>query len=159
MNIFKIFLITVFTLTGVAVVVGVSVDAVAQGKKVEEREERVRVQEYLNYNEAQKIAKEMQQACDQLRELAQTKAPAGTQGADLRRYNRDQNTVLQVADEFEREAARWEEKLSSVGDDAQLANVDLQNMLQKQQQTLQQMSNISKMLHDTAMAIIRKIGG
>jgi hypothetical protein len=44
-------------------------------------------------------------------------------------------------------------------DDAQLAYVDLQNMLQKQQQTLQMLSNISKMLHDTAQAIIRKIGG
>lgn len=52
-----------------------------------------------------------------------------------------------------------EERLNSVGDDAQLANVDLQNILQKQQQTLQMMSNISKMLHDTAMAVIRKIGG
>ena len=52
-----------------------------------------------------------------------------------------------------------EEKLSSVGDDAQLANVDLQNILQKQQQTIQLMSNISKMLHDTGMAIVRKIGG
>ena len=51
-----------------------------------------------------------------------------------------------------------EETLNSVGDDAQLANVDLQNMLQKQQQTLQMMSNISKMLHDTSMAVIRKIG-
>lgn len=47
----------------------------------------------------------------------------------------------------------------SLDDDAQLANVDLQNALQKQQQTLQMMSNISKMLHDTAMAVIRKIGG
>ncbi|MBI3178450.1 MAG: hypothetical protein HYZ27_02240, partial [Deltaproteobacteria bacterium] len=46
-----------------------------------------------------------------------------------------------------------------VGVDAQLANVDLQNWLQKQQQTLQMLSNISKMMHDTAMAIIRKIGG
>lgn len=54
---------------------------------------------------------------------------------------------------------KLEERLNSVGDDAQLANVDLQNMLQKQQQTLQMMSNISKMLHDTAMAVIRKIGG
>jgi hypothetical protein len=53
----------------------------------------------------------------------------------------------------------FEEKLNSVGDDAQLANVDLQNCLQKQQQTLQMMSNISKMLYDTGMAIIRKIGG
>ncbi len=51
-----------------------------------------------------------------------------------------------------------EEQLSTVGDDAQLANIDLQNALQKQQQTLQTMSNVSKMLHDTAMAVIRKIG-
>jgi len=52
-----------------------------------------------------------------------------------------------------------EDQLNSVGDDAQLANVDLQNMLQKQQQTLQMMSNISKSLHDTAMSVIRKMGG
>ncbi len=31
-------------------------------------------------------------------------------------------------------------------------------MLQKQQQTVQMMSNVSKMLHDTMMAMIRKIG-
>ena len=43
--------------------------------------------------------------------------------------------------------------------DSQLANVDLQNTLQKQQQTLQMMSNISKMLYDTAQSTIRKIGG
>lgn len=49
-------------------------------------------------------------------------------------------------------------KLSSVGDDGQLANIDLQNMLQKQQQILQTISNVAKMLHETAMAIIRKIG-
>lgn len=35
---------------------------------------------------------------------------------------------------------------------------DLQNAMQRQQQTLQTMSNISKILHDTAMAVIRKIG-
>jgi hypothetical protein len=50
-----------------------------------------------------------------------------------------------------------ESDLSSMGDDAQLANVDLQNVLQRQQQTMQSMSNISKMLHDTAMSIIRKL--
>ncbi len=53
---------------------------------------------------------------------------------------------------------KMEESLSTVGDDAQLANIDLQSMLQKQQQTLQLMSNVSKMLHDTTMATIRKIG-
>jgi hypothetical protein len=51
-----------------------------------------------------------------------------------------------------------ENKLNSIGDDAQLVNIDLQNAMQKQQQLLQILSNISKMMHDTAMAIIRKIG-
>jgi hypothetical protein len=52
-----------------------------------------------------------------------------------------------------------EDKLDSVGDDAQLANVDLQNTLQRQQQTLQMLSNISKLMHDTVLSVIRKIGG
>jgi hypothetical protein len=42
--------------------------------------------------------------------------------------------------------------------DAQLANLDLQNALQKQQQTIQMLSTVSKNLNDTALAIIRKIG-
>ena len=50
-----------------------------------------------------------------------------------------------------------EGKLSSVGDDAQLANIDLQNSLQKQQQTLQTMSNILKSQHDTLKAIINNV--
>lgn len=61
--------------------------------------------------------------------------------------------------ELAREIRSWEDRLSELGDDAQLANVDLQNALQKQQHTLQMLSNISKMLHDTALAVIRKIGG
>ncbi|KKK44381.1 hypothetical protein LCGC14_0802680 [marine sediment metagenome] len=51
-----------------------------------------------------------------------------------------------------------EEDLKNAGDDAQLENIDMQNMLEKQQQTMQMLSNVSKMLHDTAMAAIRKIG-
>jgi len=51
-----------------------------------------------------------------------------------------------------------EESLSTSGDDAQLANIDLQNQLQKQQTTIQMLSNVSKTLHDTALATIRKIG-
>lgn len=67
--------------------------------------------------------------------------------------------LLDVEEQIKGEIAAWEEKLNSIGDDAQLANVDLQNMLQKQQQTLLMMSNISKMLSDTASAVIRKMGG
>jgi hypothetical protein len=60
--------------------------------------------------------------------------------------------VASMIDEFEK-------KLHAVSDDAQLANVDLQNLLQQQQEVVQIMSNISKMLYDTAQAVIRKIGG
>ena len=52
----------------------------------------------------------------------------------------------------------FEEQLDSIGDDAQLANLDLQNALQKQQQLIQMLSNIMKTLHDTVMAVIRKLG-
>lgn len=52
-----------------------------------------------------------------------------------------------------------ERRLATVGDDAQLAQVDMQNNVQKQQQLLQMMSTISKILHDTAMSVIRKMGG
>ncbi|MBN2315999.1 MAG: hypothetical protein JXM79_18880 [Sedimentisphaerales bacterium] len=50
-----------------------------------------------------------------------------------------------------------EEKLNSIGDDAQLANINLQNAIQKQQQLIQILSNMSKVLHDTAMAVIRNM--
>ena len=66
----------------------------------------------------------------------------------------EENRVLMI-----KEIKKWEEKLNGLGDDAQLANVDLQNILHKQQQTLQMMSNISKMLFDTAQSVIRKVGG
>lgn len=74
------------------------------------------------------------------------------------------NSDLVALDERMREVQEavglWETKLADLPeDDAQLANVDLQNMLQKQQQTLQMMSNISKMLYDTAQSVIRKMGG
>ncbi|HJN14316.1 MAG TPA: hypothetical protein QGH10_02435, partial [Armatimonadota bacterium] len=51
----------------------------------------------------------------------------------------------------------WDEHLQTLGDDAQLANIDLQSMLQKQQHTMRLLSQISKALHDAAMAIERKI--
>lgn len=77
-----------------------------------------------------------------------------------------------AADPVEREEKRWVDKqglskileeydrlLQTVDNDAQLANVDMQSTLQKQQQTLQMMSQISKQLNDTALAVIRNLGG
>ena len=50
-----------------------------------------------------------------------------------------------------------ETQLATVGDDATLANIDLQNVLQKQRQAIQIISNISKTWHDMAMAAIQNI--
>jgi hypothetical protein len=47
----------------------------------------------------------------------------------------------------------------SPGDDSQLANIELQQVLQKQQQSIQMISNVSKSVNDTALAEVRKIGG
>ena len=43
-------------------------------------------------------------------------------------------------------------------EESYLAKIDLQNNLQKQQQTVQMMSNVSKVLRETAMAVVRKAG-
>ena len=47
----------------------------------------------------------------------------------------------------------------SVGDDSQLTNICLQNALQKQQQSEQILTNVSKQMGDTAMAVIRNMRG
>lgn len=67
--------------------------------------------------------------------------------------------VVDGVGRLEAEIARWEVRLASMGDDAQLANVDLQNVLQKQQQTLQMMSNISKLLHHGRHSEDGRVGG
>jgi hypothetical protein len=48
--------------------------------------------------------------------------------------------------------------LASTGDDMQISQLELQNMTQRQQQVMNTLSNLSKTLHETSMAIIRKIG-
>ncbi len=50
-----------------------------------------------------------------------------------------------------------ERRLSAARKDAQLANMDLQNVVQKQQQSLQFLTNIMKALHDIAMTTIRNM--
>ena len=62
-----------------------------------------------------------------------------------------------VAEDNLRQIKELEMKLSSMGDDSQLANLSLQNAMQKQQQALQMMSNITKLLHDAAMSTIRNL--
>ena len=51
-----------------------------------------------------------------------------------------------------------ESQLATVGEDSQMAQLKLQAMVQRQQQTLQSLSNLTKSFHETHMSIIRKIG-
>jgi hypothetical protein len=50
-----------------------------------------------------------------------------------------------------------EEILSSVGDDAQLADIDLQNVLEKQQQIVEMLSRLPQSLSDMALGVIRNM--
>ena len=52
-----------------------------------------------------------------------------------------------------------EDKLSSMGDDAQMQQLQLQDLAQNQQQLLQMISNFSKETNTNSMAIIRNIAG
>ena len=75
--------------------------------------------------------------------------------SELRKY---ENQIKVLQQQLGSPLQPWNGKPKDIGDDAQLANIDLQNILQKQQQTIQMMSDIAKVFHDTAMAVIRKIG-
>lgn len=47
---------------------------------------------------------------------------------------------------------------NTIGDDQQLAQLQLQTMMQRQTQMMSALSSVSKALHETAMSILRKIG-
>ena len=50
-----------------------------------------------------------------------------------------------------------EQGMSAMGNNAQLANIHLQNAMQKQQQLIQMMSNVMKTKHDTAKAAVNNV--
>lgn len=70
----------------------------------------------------------------------------------------EENDCDDVKESLEEKIKKREKALAEIESDAQLINTELQNMLQKQQHTIQTLSNISKTLHDTATGTIRKIG-
>ena len=69
-----------------------------------------------------------------------------------------QHTIhRQTMNSLDESLGNIQKQLSCLADDAQLANVDLQNALQRQQQTVQMIANITKLLQDTALSVIRNI--
>lgn len=103
---------------------------------------------------------ESSSALDHATHAARGHAPTrDVEHAELTHAQRRLNAALTVVEaEMAKALKDFEERLEGVGDDAQLANVDLQNVLQQQQQALQMLTAIAKLLNDTTSAIIRKIG-
>lgn len=75
--------------------------------------------------------------------------------AEMRKYQDVLST--EVHQDWANEMTKLEGELVAMGEDAQLANLRLQEALQKQQQTYQLISNVSKMLHDAARNVISNI--
>jgi hypothetical protein len=65
---------------------------------------------------------------------------------------------IRRVEEMDAYIADLQNMLASTGEDMQFAQLELQNMTQRQQQVMNVLSNLSKTLHETSMAIIRKIG-
>lgn len=113
------------------------------------------------------ISNEMSKVRSLLREINQTK----DRYINLQRKmylrtpdTRGQAIVIQTGTiTTKKEMAQYIDELESqwrlVGTDAQLANIELQNAMQQQQQMLSMLSNVSKQLSDSAMSVIRKMGG
>lgn len=79
--------------------------------------------------------------------------------ARVQHFNEMKQECRKLIESIRMRVQSLEEEYTATEEEARLANIDLQNMIQRQQQTLQTMSNVSKMLHDTAMAVIRNISG
>ncbi|MCZ7619298.1 MAG: hypothetical protein M5U32_13665 [Myxococcota bacterium] len=75
---------------------------------------------------------------------------------DARRFRRRLASDEEV-EAVDRQLECWERLLEELGESETLAQLDLQSVLQRQQQTLQALSNIAKRLHDTAKSIIQKL--
>lgn len=131
------------------------------------RQERSQVQ--YEYNDRGTITGYREVSFENLRriitEIERSNIQYNTQGNVLSeekkvyRYTLGEEQAPEDTEDLSKYIKELEERLSVAGDDAQLANIDLQNLLQEQQQTMQTMSNVSKMLHDTAMVIIKRLDG
>jgi len=75
----------------------------------------------------------------------------------LTRNNTGELRTFSKLKELDSYFTEWEEKLNTLGEDGQFASLKLQDALSNQSQVLQTLSNISKILNDTAMGMVHNI--
>lgn len=92
------------------------------------------------------------------RQLSPLATPSVAGGAGLAAQIPRQEQML-TPSQLEQYIRDCETRLRSIAHDAQLAGVDLQDPLQKEQQLLTMLSGLSRTLHDTPIETLRKSGG
>ncbi len=116
----------------------------------------------MTKTEAKKLVLELKAASSDLRKLARTPAPTTLSPAGETAYAAVADEIEVTADMIDQYTAWLEEQITSesdeVRDDRQLASIDFEKQIEQQQQNLQMLSRLLKMLHDSTMAIIRNIG-
>ena len=70
-----------------------------------------------------------------------------------------QTVEITTKEQAESLLSNLEEKMQTYGDDAQMQQLMLQDMLQKQTQIFNMMTNLMKVMHETHMAAIRNLKG
>lgn len=102
------------------------------------------------------MSRELQNARNGLDSWTKSSAFKTTYSVDLSE-RRTESTRITSKASMANYVSDLEAELVSVGNDEQLATVDLQNSLQKREQVLQALSNISDLLNDTTMRILRNL--
>ncbi len=92
-----------------------------RGKKLTKRGSK------LSSAEAKALLKRMRQASRELKKLAQTNPPAKLTAGQKADFKADTRRIQMVIAPLDQLIAKWEEELQTVGNDAQLASIDLQN--------------------------------
>jgi hypothetical protein len=102
--------------------------------------------------EIQSMGAELQKATEQKNKYRQQL------NANNQNISYDVGNNTQASSEAKAIQTNLQNDLDSIGSDTQMMQMRLQNLMQMQQQFVQGVSNLSKSLNDTSMAILRHIG-
>jgi hypothetical protein len=102
--------------------------------------------------EIQQVAKDLQNSTAEKNQIRQALSD------NNQHISYDANDNSLESSQAKKNQTNLQNKLDSIGDDTQMMQMRLQNLMQMQQQFIQAVSNISKSLADNSMAILRHIG-
>jgi len=68
-----------------------------------------------------------------------------------------ESKILQSTQELYIALAEWDEELQSIEDDEELSDIQMQNAVQKHQETLHRISNLSSIFHDMSISIMQNM--